>query len=80
MSEKVWKEYCEDCGCPLEICCKPKKPVVEVEQLEKWCNKNKCYPGFVDTKELLSAVHKIANAKIKGCKELKEELKKNEQM
>jgi len=27
--------HCEDCGCPLEICCKPKKPVVSVEELEK---------------------------------------------
>ena len=27
MSEKVWREFCEDCGCPLEICCKPKVPV-----------------------------------------------------
>jgi len=25
--------HCEDCGCPLEVCCKPKKPVVEVEWL-----------------------------------------------
>ena len=29
--------HCEDCGCPLEICCKPKKPVVEVEVLENFC-------------------------------------------
>jgi len=33
-SEKVWREFCEDCGCPLEVCCKPKKPVVEVEWLK----------------------------------------------
>ena len=33
--------HCEDCGCPLEVCCKPKKPVVEVEWLEKYCKENK---------------------------------------
>ena len=27
MSEKVWREFCEDCGCPLDVCCKPKEPV-----------------------------------------------------
>ena len=26
--------HCEDCGCPLEVCCKPKEPVVEVEWLK----------------------------------------------
>ena len=26
-SKKVFKEYCEDCGCPLEVCYKPKEPV-----------------------------------------------------
>ena len=35
MDEKVWREFCEDCGCPLEVCCKPKKPVVLVEWLEE---------------------------------------------
>ena len=34
-SEKVWREFCKDCGCPLEICCKPKKPVISVEEIEE---------------------------------------------
>ena len=41
MSEKVWREFCEDCGCPLEICCKPKKPVVSVEELGKIIERKK---------------------------------------
>jgi len=39
MIEKVFKEFCEDCGCPLEICCKPKKPVILVEEVLKEINK-----------------------------------------
>ena len=34
-SEKVWREFCEDCGCPLDICCKPKEPVVSVQRKQK---------------------------------------------
>ena len=41
MSEKVFKEYCEDCGCPLDICCKPQQPVVSLQAIKKWIKKNK---------------------------------------
>ena len=64
MSEKVWREFCKDCGCPLEICCKPKKPVVEVEWLEKWCEKN--YWNTADDEilnDLLETVRKQAKVK-----------------
>jgi len=47
MNEKVFKEFCEDCGCPLDVCCKPKKPVVEVEWLEKWVEEHKFRSGQV---------------------------------
>ena len=39
--------HCEDCGCPLEVCCKPKKPVrlasesVDLKWLKDWCKNNK---------------------------------------
>ena len=35
--------HCEDCGCPLDICCKPKKPVrlasesVDLKKLKEEC-------------------------------------------
>jgi len=35
MSEKDWEEYCKSCGCPIEICCKPKKSFIFIEDLEK---------------------------------------------
>ena len=38
MSEKVFKEYCEDCGCPLDICCKPQQPVVSLQAIRKKVN------------------------------------------
>jgi len=52
MNEKVFKEYCEDCGCPLDICCKPKVPVVSLQALKEWCMKEKQILSFlIDQKE-----------------------------
>jgi hypothetical protein len=34
-------EYCEDCGCPLGVCCKTKTPVVGLAELKKYCEENK---------------------------------------
>ena len=63
--------FCKNCGCPLEVCCKPKTPVVSVEWLEKWVKENgwnemDCNPktgllqnmllGKLD--DLLSTLHK----------------------
>ena len=33
MSVKKFEEYCENCGCPLDICCKSKQPVVSLQAL-----------------------------------------------
>ncbi len=65
MDEKVWKEFCEDCGCPLDICCKPKKPVVSVEWLEKWCKEHKSSwvnHDLIEKEVLLKAVRLQAKA------------------
>ena len=35
MSVKKFEEYCENCGCPLDICCKPKQPVVSLQAIKK---------------------------------------------
>jgi len=34
--------YCEDCGCLLEFCCKPKKPVVSFDWLKDFVERKKC--------------------------------------
>jgi len=57
MSEKVFKEFCEDCGCPLEVCCKPKTSGISIKWLEteikrlkkapKKKNRNMAEDGFI---------------------------------
>ena len=69
MSEKVWREFCEDCGCPLEICCKPKVPVrlasesVDLKALKEWCEKNNDYFFKPHHNELIKWAEKEAKKK-----------------
>ena len=62
-SKKVFKEYCEDCGCPLEVCCKPKEPVrlasesVDLKKLKEWCKEE--MDGMDRTDDFERGVHDI---------------------
>ncbi len=66
MSEKVVKEHCEDCGCPLDICCKPKEPVVSAEELEEYIDSNLDACANIDATNLLKWLRQKAGEKVKG--------------
>jgi len=81
MSEKVFKEYCEDCGCPLDICCKPKTPVrlasesVDLKALKEWLNKPTT--GYIDHSDCLgNLIHKEVIEIKKVIKWVEKEAKK----
>jgi len=66
MSEKVWREFCEDCGCPLDICCKPKKPVrlasesVDLKALKEYCKTHETLRDCIARDSLIEWAEKEA--------------------
>ena len=64
---KCYSEWCEKCGCPLDICCKEEGRKQGVKDLLK---EIKCiYKGFVDVREADEYVLDFIKRQIK--KELK---------
>ena len=75
MSVKKFEEYCENCGCPLDICCKPKQPVVSLQELKEefvnlkdWINeivenKDAYLEGKLNSEDTMNFFEKIENFK-----------------